>query len=43
MPKIPDCNRCSLYARNPHIICAVHPDGVDSDCEASRPKGYRYA
>ena len=31
MPKIPDCDRCSLYARNPHLVCAVHPNGVDSD------------
>jgi hypothetical protein len=31
MPKIPDCDRCSLYAHNPHLICAVHPDGVNSD------------
>ncbi|MGK7897398.1 MAG: hypothetical protein AB4372_28205 [Xenococcus sp. (in: cyanobacteria)] len=31
MPKIPDCDRCSLYAHNPHLICAVHPNGVESD------------
>lgn len=31
MPKIPDGDRCSLYAHNPHLVCAVHPDGVDSD------------
>ncbi len=29
MPKIPDCNRCFLYARNPYVVCTVHPDGVD--------------
>jgi hypothetical protein len=29
--KIPDCDRCSLYAHNPHLVCAVHPDGVNSD------------
>ena len=38
MPKISDCNRCSLYARNPHIICTVHPKGVDTDyCIDFRP------
>jgi len=26
--KIPECDRCLLYSHNPHIICAVHPDGV---------------
>ena len=31
MPKIPDCDRCYLYAHNPHLICAVHPEGVDTD------------
>ncbi len=31
MPKIPDCDRCSLYARNPHLVCAVHPDGVETN------------
>ncbi len=38
MPKIPDCDRCSLYAHNPHLICAVHPDGVETDkCLDFRP------
>ena len=38
MPKIPDCNRCLLYAHNPHLICTVHPSGVDSDrCLDFRP------
>jgi hypothetical protein len=31
MPKIPDCDRCLLYAHNPYLICAVHPSGVESD------------
>jgi len=31
MPKIPDCDRCSLYAHNPHLVCAVHPNGIDGD------------
>ncbi|AFZ56857.1 hypothetical protein H6G54_02840 [Anabaena cylindrica FACHB-243] len=31
MPKIPDCNRCLFYSHNPHLICSVHPSGVESD------------
>ena len=31
MPKIPDCARCTLYAHNPHLVCAVHPDDVETD------------
>ena len=39
MPKIPECDalcagfahRCTLYSHNPHLVCAVHPDGVNSD------------
>lgn len=30
MPKIPDCDRCLLYAHDPHLVCAVHPNGVES-------------
>ena len=38
MPKIPDCNRCSLYAHNPHLVCAVHSEGVNTDsCIDFRP------
>ena len=38
MPKIPDCDRCSLYAHNPYIVCAVHPEGVETDkCLDFRP------
>ena len=29
--KIPDCDRCLLYAHNPHIVCSLHPDGVETD------------
>ena len=25
MPKLPECDRCLLLARNPHLVCAVHP------------------
>jgi hypothetical protein len=31
MPKLPECDRCQLYARNPHLICAVHPAGPTAD------------
>lgn len=31
MPKIDLCDRCILYARNPHLVCTVHPNGVDTD------------
>jgi rubredoxin len=38
MPKINLCDRCSLYACNPHLVCAVHPNGLDSDrCLDFRP------
>jgi hypothetical protein len=46
MPKIPDCDalcagfahRCTLYAHNPHLVCAVHPDGIDTEsCLDFRP------
>ena len=31
MPKIADCDRCSLYAHNPHLVCTVHPEGVETN------------
>lgn len=31
MPKIRECHRCLFYAHNPHLVCTVHPDGVDDD------------
>lgn len=31
MPKLPECDRCLLYSHNPHLVCVVHPSGVDSD------------
>ena len=38
MPKISDCNRCTLYAHNPHLICSVHPSGVETvNCIDFRP------
>jgi hypothetical protein len=32
MPKIPDCDHCQFYAHDPHLICAVHPTGVEGKC-----------
>jgi hypothetical protein len=38
MPKIPECDRCLLYSHDPHLICAVHPEGVDTEtCLDFRP------
>jgi hypothetical protein len=38
MPKLPECDRCLLYARDPHLVCAVHPMGLDTDsCIDFRP------
>ena len=38
MPKIDLCTRCFLYAHNPHLVCAVHPEGVNTDsCIDFRP------
>ena len=31
MPKLPECDRCLLFARNPHLICAVHSAGPNAD------------
>jgi hypothetical protein len=31
MPKIHECDRCLWYARNPYLVCAVHPTGSDTD------------
>jgi hypothetical protein len=31
MPKLSICDRCLLYAHNSHLICAVHPAGVEGD------------
>ncbi|MBX9253565.1 hypothetical protein H1Q63_06260 [Desmonostoc muscorum CCALA 125] len=29
--KIPHCDRCQFYSHDPHIICAVHPAGVNGN------------
>jgi hypothetical protein len=31
MPKLSECNHCLLYSHNPHLLCAVHPYGVDGN------------
>ena len=31
MPKLPECDRCILYARDPHLVCAVHPTGPNTN------------
>ncbi|MEG3959452.1 hypothetical protein [Microcoleus sp. herbarium2] len=31
MPKLPECDRCFLYARNPHLVCAAHPAGPNTN------------
>lgn len=37
--KISDCDSCQFYANNPHIVCAIHPSGIDdSYCIDYRPK-----
>lgn len=38
MPKIPACDRCLLYANEPFLVCAVHPNGpTGSTCFDFRP------
>ncbi|MEH1945312.1 MAG: hypothetical protein V7L01_34570 [Nostoc sp.] len=31
MPKLPECDNCLLYSHNPHLVCVVHPDGVEGE------------
>lgn len=38
MPKLPLCDRCLLCAREPFLVCAIHPYGPDGDtCLDFRP------
>jgi hypothetical protein len=30
MKKLPQCDRCKFNAHSSYLVCAVHPDGVDS-------------
>ncbi len=32
MPKTPDCDHCQFYAHDPHLVCAIHPNGVHGKC-----------
>lgn len=31
MPKIINCESCLYYAHNSHLVCAVHPEGQNSN------------
>ena len=31
MPKIPQCNSCLFYSHNQHLVCTIHPCGVETD------------
>jgi hypothetical protein len=31
MPKIPLCNRCLYCAHDPHLVCALYPNGPNED------------
>ncbi|MBD2255057.1 hypothetical protein [Nostoc parmelioides] len=38
MPKTSDCHRCLMYSHDPHLVCAVHPSGVEGNiCIDFRP------
>lgn len=38
MPKTPECDRCLFYAHDYHIVCPIHPSGIDGDsCIDFRP------
>lgn len=38
MHKIPECDRCLFCARDYHIVCAIHPTGMEGDtCQDFRP------
>ncbi|MBP0022208.1 MAG: hypothetical protein J7647_32210 [Cyanobacteria bacterium SBLK] len=31
MPKIEQCDRCLFYSRSVHVICSIHPYGVEGN------------
>ncbi|HEY9780947.1 MAG TPA: hypothetical protein V6D09_12510 [Leptolyngbyaceae cyanobacterium] len=31
MPKLPLCDRCLFCAHDYHVVCALHPSGIDGD------------
>ncbi|MDZ4872084.1 MAG: hypothetical protein CLLPBCKN_001472 [Chroococcidiopsis cubana SAG 39.79] len=38
MPKLPECDRCKFHSHDYHIVCAIHPAGVEEDsCLDFRP------
>jgi hypothetical protein len=38
MPKLPECDRCLFCAHDYHVVCAIHPAGVEEDnCLDFRP------
>ena len=38
MPKLPECDRCLFCAHDYHLVCAIHPAGVEEDsCLDFRP------
>ncbi|MFM7353922.1 MAG: hypothetical protein ACKO1G_13005 [Microcystis aeruginosa] len=38
MSKIPDCDHCLLYTHQIYFVCAVHPEGVETEkCLDFRP------
>lgn len=38
MPKLPECNGCMFHSHDYHIVCAIHPTGVEGDsCLDFRP------
>jgi hypothetical protein len=42
MPKLDICDRCRFYACNPHLVCTLHPNGVDANyCPDYYPNAYQ--
>jgi hypothetical protein len=38
MQKIPECDHCMFYSHDYHIVCAIHPSGIEGDsCSNFRP------
>ncbi|OWY64902.1 hypothetical protein B7486_44775 [cyanobacterium TDX16] len=38
MPKLPECDRCMFHSHDYHIVCVIHPTGVEGDsCLDFRP------
>jgi hypothetical protein len=33
----PECDRCLFNTHDPHILCAVHPEGVEESCVDFKP------